>query len=173
MSSHTSAGCKQQTSGFTGSFMMSSSDKNNCDAYGKKWFGASSGAPFNGKKGGVYALQWDSNGVKVFHWLRGSIPSDVTSGKPNPSSKWGQPENFVAAGGCSPFKHFTDLMLVINTNLCGTWGSGVWSQDLSYAGGKGSCAAITGYSTCEAYVKSNGSKMKDMYWQINSIKYYQ
>lgn len=105
-----------------------------------------SGAPFNSKNGGVYAMQWDSSGVKVFHWLRGSVPSDVKSGHPKPSSKWGHPgehttimfsagpadlacaENFVAAANCSPFKHFHDLMLVINTNLCGTWPSGVWNQ---------------------------------------------
>jgi hypothetical protein len=48
----------------------------------------------------------------------------------------------------------------------------VWNQDLSYAGSPGSPADATGYSSCEDYVKSQGGKMKDAFWKINSIKIY-
>ncbi|KAL8278188.1 hypothetical protein RQP46_009361 [Phenoliferia psychrophenolica] len=160
MSSHTGKGCMQQTTGFSGLFMMSGKNKNNCDATTTNSQGCgvrsksatSFGAPFNTKGGGVYAMQWDSSGVKVYHWLRSNVPSDVNGGHPNPSAKWGVP--------------------VINTNLCGTWASGVWDQDMSYAGGKGSCSAKTGFKTCEAYIQANGSKLTEMYWLINSIKIY-
>lgn len=180
MSSHTNAGCIQKESGFTGKFMMSGSEQNNCNTYATNCQGCgvrsqsttSFGAPFNAAGGGTYALEWSSAGAKTFHWLRGHVPKDITSGHPSPSSAWGVPENFVAASDCSPFEHFKDLMLVINTNLCGTWAAGVWDQDLSYAGGKGSCAAKTGFSTCEAFVANSGSQLSELYWTINSIKIY-
>lgn len=180
MSTHTGSGCVQQTSGFSASFMMNTQLKNQCNVYSTSAQGcgvrskskSSYGAPFNSKGGGVYALQWDSNGIKTYHWSRKSIPADVKAGKPKPSAKWGKPENFVHYSKCSPYKHFNQLRIVINTNLCGTWGSGVWSQDLSYAGSPGSCKSKTGFSTCEAFVKSKGSAFKDAYWKINSIAVY-
>jgi hypothetical protein len=46
----------------------------------------------------------------------------------------------------------------------GTWASGVWNQDLSYAGSPGSCAQKTGYSNCEDYVKNNGHAFSQAYW---------
>ncbi|KAM0750326.1 glycoside hydrolase family 16 protein [Meredithblackwellia eburnea MCA 4105] len=182
ISTHTGAGCKQQTGknrGFTGNFMMSGANANVCDAYATNSQGCgvrsvsktSYGQAYNAKGGGVYAMEWTSAGIKVFHWTKGSVPADIRQGKPNPA-KWGVPDNFVASKSCNPFTHFKNLMLVINTNLCGVWGSGVWNQDLSYAGGARSCSAITGFSTCEAYVRSQGKKLGQMYWTINSIKIY-
>lgn len=180
LSTHTSQGCTMGTSGFYGQFMMQGSNKNNCDARATDSQGCgvrskskvSYGPAFNKKGGGVYALQWSSTGIKIYFWSRNSIPSDVRSGKPKPSSKWGNPHFLVAGSSCNPFKKFSDLMLVINTNLCGTWGDGVWHTSLSYAGQEQSPASKTGHSSCASYVQNNGAAFKDAYWGINSIKIY-
>lgn len=180
MSTHTNAGCTQTPSGFSGEFMMSGSLRNQCNVYTTNSQGcgvrsinkASYGPPFNSQKGGVYALLWDGTGLHTYYWPRSKIPSDIKNRKPKPSSKWGTPENSVAASGCHPTNHFKDLMIVINTNLCGVWPAGVWGQDLSYAGGIGSCSAKTGYSQCSTFVDNEGSQMTDAFWTINSIAIY-
>ncbi|GAA6018617.1 hypothetical protein JCM11491_006168 [Sporobolomyces phaffii] len=180
LSTHTSAGCSMQQSGFYGTFMMQSPQKTDCDARATDSQGCgvrskskvSYGPAFNKKGGGVYALQWSSAGIKIYFWSRNSIPSDVKAGKPKPSSKWGQPHFLVAGSTCNPFKKFSDLMLVINTNLCGVWASGTWGTSLAYAGQSQSPASITGHNDCASYVQNNGNAFKNAYWGINSIKIY-
>ncbi|ELU36883.1 hypothetical protein AG1IA_09087 [Rhizoctonia solani AG-1 IA] len=53
---------------------------------------ASYGAGFAGVGGGVYALEWSSegNGLRIWFFQRGSIPSDMASSSPNPNN-WGTP----------------------------------------------------------------------------------
>ncbi|GAA5884529.1 hypothetical protein JCM16303_000013 [Sporobolomyces ruberrimus] len=180
LSTHTSSGCTMQTSGFYGTFMMQGSQKTDCDARATNSQGCgvrskskvSYGPAFNKKGGGVYALQWSSSGIKIYFWSRNSVPSDVRAGKPKPSSKWGQPHFYLSGSACQPFKKFSDLMLVINTNLCGTWADGTWGSSLSYAGQNGSPASITGHSDCTSFVQNNGHAFKNAYWGINSIKIY-
>lgn len=180
MSTHTASGCTQQTSGFLGTFMMAGYAKNNCDAYATNSQGCgvrstdkeSLGAPFNNKGGGVFALKWDDNGVSTYHFARSNVPSDITSNDPNPGT-WGTPDNFVHPDSCNPKDHFKDLMLVFNTNLCGVWGSGVWNDDMSYAGQTGSCASRTGFATCEDYVKNSGKDFSNAACKINSMKIFQ
>ncbi|GAA5956289.1 hypothetical protein JCM3765_005619 [Sporobolomyces pararoseus] len=180
LSTHTSSGCSMQTSGFYGTFMMQGPQKNDCDARATNSQGCgvrskskvSYGPAFNKKGGGVYALQWSSSGIKIYFWPRNSIPSDIKSGKPKPSSKWGQPHFLNSASSCNPFKKFSDLMLVINVNLCGQWAGSLWGSSLSYAGQAQSPQSITGHSTCESFVQNNGHAFKNAYWGINSIKIY-
>ncbi|GAA5923658.1 uncharacterized protein JCM15063_003719 [Sporobolomyces koalae] len=180
MSTHTSAGCSMGTSGFYGTFMMQSSQKTDCDARATDSQGCgvrskskvSYGPAFNKQGGGVYALQWASSGIKIYFFPRNAIPSDIKKGKPKPSSKWGTPHFYAAGSSCNPFKKFSDLMLVINTNLCGTWADGVWGTSLSYAGQNQSPAAITGHSSCASFVQNNGHAFQNAYWGINSIKIY-
>lgn len=71
----------------------------------------------------------------------------IKSGHPKPSSKWGTPHFVNSASSCNPFQRFSDLMLVINTNLCGTWATGTWGQSLSYAGQSQSPQDVTGHSS--------------------------
>ncbi|GAA6062618.1 hypothetical protein JCM10212_002212 [Sporobolomyces blumeae] len=180
LSTHTSAGCTMGTTGFYGTFMMQGSERTNCDATTTNSQGCgvrskskvSYGPAFNKKGGGVYALQWSSSGIRIYFWSRNSIPSDVKSGHPKPSSKWGQPHFYVAKSQCHPFKRFSDLHLVLNTNLCGTWADGVWGTSLSYAGQSQSPASITGTNSCQQWVQNNGHAFKNAYWAINSIKIY-
>ncbi|ORY83497.1 concanavalin A-like lectin/glucanase domain-containing protein [Leucosporidium creatinivorum] len=180
MSTHTTSVCIQQTTGFTGTFSYTANPAlaNTCDVVPTNNQGCgvrspstkSFGASFNQAQGGVYALQWDTTGLRTYFWPRSAVPADITAGAPT-GTGWGTPANYVSAAGC-PMTHFDPMVLVVNTNLCGTWGSGVWSDNLSYAGQSYSCAAKTGYSTCEAYVRANGGAFRQAYWTIRDIKVY-
>ena len=49
---------------------------------------ASYGTAFNAGKGGVYATEWTSQAISIWFFPRTAIPSDITSGAPDPNS-WG------------------------------------------------------------------------------------
>ena len=111
------------------------------------------GLDFNGNNGGVYAMQWTSDYIKVWFWPRGAIPSDVLAGKPTPdSAAWGAPTtNFQ--GNCDIDSNFNNHQIVFDVTFCGDWAGNTWGN---------SCAAKTGVSTCAAFVANNPSAFSDM-----------
>lgn len=87
MSTHTGPGCTMGTSGFSGKFMMATAQKNQCNVYASDSQGcgvrsaskSSYGPNFNKKGGGVFALLWAKEGIKIYQWPRNKIPADVSS----------------------------------------------------------------------------------------------
>lgn len=111
---------------------------------------SSFGEPYNAAQGGVHVMEWTNEAINVYFFPRGSVPEDITSGHPSKSNSWGLPRGkFQGNDGQSTADYFQEHVLVVNTNLCGAWPEGVWSSEASYAGQSESCAAITGYSTCQ------------------------
>lgn len=96
---------------------------------------SSYGQGFNDNGGGVYARLWDSTGIKIWFYPRHSIPQDITSGNPDPSS-WSTPAAFWSTNGCDVASHFYDHSLVIDTTLCGDWAGNVYGN----SGCPGTCA---------------------------------
>jgi len=129
------------------------------------------GAGFNSIGGGVYAMQWDTSGISVFFFPRGSIPADITAEAPQPST-WGLAMARWPAIACDPFKFFYDHVAIFDTTLCGDWAGGVWSS-AGVPGQEQSCAARTGYASCEDFVRNNGQAFQEAYWEIVSYKRYQ
>lgn len=122
------------------------------------------GTGFNAAGGGVYATQWTSSAIDIWYFPRGSIPSDITAGTPNPGiSSWGSPAS-VFTGDFDMDQHFTDLNIVFDTTFCGQWAGNVWSSTPT-------CAALA--DTCEDYVASQPTAFADAYWAINSLQVYQ
>ena len=93
------------------------------------------GEGFNEIGGGVFARLWDQTGIKIWFFERPSVPKDILSGNPDPSS-WPAPSAFWSASGCDVASHFRDHNLVINTALCGDWAGG----DYGSSGCPGSCS---------------------------------
>jgi hypothetical protein len=56
---------------------------------------------------------------------------------------------------------------VQNTTFCGDWSASVWNS-AGWAGQSQSCAATTGYKTCEDYVLNEGDKFDQAYWEVRS-----
>lgn len=76
------------------------------------------GNEFNTAGGGVFATEWTSQFIKIWFFPRGSFPSDVASGTPNPSTQWGTP-NALFQGSFNMDEHFNDLQIVFDTTFCG------------------------------------------------------
>jgi hypothetical protein len=179
MSIHTSEGCSMTQSNVQSlvDATINVADDLSCYAYADNDqtcaatsnVASSYGTGFNSAGGGTYAIQIIDAGIFINYWTPGNVPSDITSGGPNPST-WSA-QTFFSSTSCTISDYFTDLALIIDTNLGGTFTEGVWST--SGAGGQQtSCASSTGYSTAASYVQNVGSAFSDAYWQISSIKIY-
>ncbi|ESK86240.1 glycoside hydrolase family 16 protein [Moniliophthora roreri MCA 2997] len=129
------------------------------------------GAPFNRNGGGAYAGEVTSQGVKIWFWPRGSIPADVEAGTPVPST-WGTPVANWAAGSCNPDRYFVNQAAIFDTTFCGDWAGPVWN-DAGAPGQEQSCAARTGVSTCEEYVRTRGSTFTEAYWEVKYVRIFQ
>ena len=116
------------------------------------------GHGFNDIAGGVFATLLDDSGVKIWRFSRGSVPADITSQSPDPTT-WGTPEAFWSSSTCSTQSHFSDMQLVFDITLCGDWAGAAFSG----AGCGGSC-------TASVADPSNFSLAK---WKVNYVAVYQ
>jgi hypothetical protein len=123
------------------------------------------GTGFNEQGGAVYVILWNGSGIDIYMFPHEYVPSDISSGNPNPASWTVQPLAHFGGSGCDFNAVFTDLNIVINTDFCGQWAGQVWEGS--------QCQKTTGAATCDAYVAANPSAFKDAYWSIASIKVYQ
>ncbi|KAL9110765.1 MAG: hypothetical protein Q9227_004757 [Pyrenula ochraceoflavens] len=174
MTLHTSQGCNlsNNTSSsqkpFSGTTLAT-------DCQGNMGCGISDNTPgnfgpaFNAAGGGIYAMEWTSQAIKVWFFGRNDtqIPSDLasTSSQPNPS-QWGTPKAAWTSDACNIDDHFKDMQIIFNTALCGDWAGQqqIWQQDAT-------CAAKA--SSCQAYVAGNGDEFSEAYWAIRSVRVYQ
>ncbi|KAL8958245.1 MAG: hypothetical protein Q9193_004663 [Seirophora villosa] len=171
MTLHTTPGCQIQNTDFSGQVETPNCDVNapgqganmGCGILYPKGKAHSYGKKMNAVGGGVYATMWTSQDIRVYHFPRSAIPSDITAGKPDPA-KWGMPAAKFAAG-CDIDKHFSGLNIIFNTAFCGDWAgdASVWD--------KSTCKAKA--PTCKEYVQHNPEAFKDAYWMIRSVKVYQ
>lgn len=70
------------------------------------------GQAFNEGRGGVFATWLDSNALRIYWWSRDKVPSDITSGNPDPST-WGTPASqFVSGSGCNVDNYFKKQTIV-------------------------------------------------------------
>ncbi|RMD39181.1 hypothetical protein DV735_g5949, partial [Chaetothyriales sp. CBS 134920] len=109
------------------------------------------GTGFNAIGGGVYATEWTSHAISIWFFPRAQIPSDITSGSPDPSS-WSEPLA-IFAGSCDIDNHFKNHQIVFDISMCGDWAGNKWSDDEV-------CSVLA--STCESYVQNNPSAYFDL-----------
>ncbi|KAG6026895.1 hypothetical protein E4U19_002351 [Claviceps sp. Clav32 group G5] len=170
LSAHTSAGCTLSKN--LKSKALTPPRTANCDI-GTLNVGCTYDAPandttsygdgFNAAGGGVYAMEWDSEYIKIWHFARSQIPRDIKTKKPDPKT-WGLPDAIFGGDSCDVDKHFKDMSLVININFCGDWGNAVWGK----TDGCGKYA-----STCSEFVAKNPSAFSNAYWDIRYIDAYE
>ncbi|TVY48138.1 Endo-1,3(4)-beta-glucanase [Lachnellula occidentalis] len=162
---HTSSGCTMQSTGSLASSILTTGDCNSGTGCGMTTVDSSNyGTGFNAGGGGVYAMEWTSTAINVYFFPRAAgIPSDITSGSPNPAN-WTKPIAAFSGSGCDIDQHFMNHNLVFDTTFCGQWAGEVW-------GANSKCSALA--STCNAYVAGNPTAFASSYWLINSVKVYQ
>ena len=169
MTLHTKDGCSinQNPSSMSSGSKVASTD---CYAYANGNQGCSIhasdsktyGDGFNSAGGGVYATEWTAQGINIWFFSKGSVPSDIGSGSPNPSG-WGSPlSSFQGITGVDSY--FQDMNIIFDITFCGQWAGAAWGQSAT-------CAQKS--SSCVSYVQDSPSDFKDSYWQVNSLKVYQ
>ncbi|KAF2004928.1 glycoside hydrolase family 16 protein [Amniculicola lignicola CBS 123094] len=165
---HTADGCSISGTGLTGvvktknCYINAPGQSPNAGCAIESSSSSSFGTPFNAAGGGVYAMEWTSSGIKIWHWLRDAIPADVKSGNnPNPGG-WGTPQgNF--AGGCNFDTKFGDQKIVLDTTFCGDWAGNVWTSNPT-------CKSLA--ATCNDYVANNPGAFAESYWRVNYLKIF-
>lgn len=75
------------------------------------------GDGFNAANGGVYAMEWDDEYIKIWHFARGNIPRDIHRKEPDPNG-WGLPDAVFGGRSCDVDNFFKDMSLVINIVSC-------------------------------------------------------
>ncbi|KAK9769820.1 putative Glycoside hydrolase family 16 protein [Seiridium cardinale] len=155
MTLHTAAGCS-----FTQGDCNAGNGATGCpqDVNNTQTFGSG----FNAIGGGVYAVEWTSDAISIWFFPRSAIPSDVTSGSPDPTT-WGTATSTFSGSGCDIDSHFKEHTIVFNVDFCGDWAGKVWSTDET-------CSALA--STCQEYVAANPGDFQEAYWLINSVKVF-
>ncbi|KAJ0158277.1 putative endo-1,3(4)-beta-glucanase, partial [Colletotrichum tanaceti] len=117
-------------------------------------------APFGSAEGGVYAMQWTDDAIKVWGFTHADAPADIAANHPDPAG-WGVPSFTTSA--CAADKLFGEAKLVMNVNLCGVAGQdGIWDT----------CKAKTGGATCKQWVAENPAAFAEVYFQLRSVKIY-
>lgn len=140
---------------------------NNCDVHASENVGCSTWdyeGPFGSEMGGVYAMEWTSEYIKMWSWHPQQVPSGVVSGSPDPST-WGTPGLLASSALCDIDRAFRNQSIMFNIDLCGTTaGDGAeWAS---------SCAEKTGYNTCVRYVAANPGDFKDSWFGVRTVKVY-
>ncbi|KAA8903343.1 glycoside hydrolase family 16 protein, partial [Sphaerosporella brunnea] len=119
-----------------------------------------------GYEGGVYAMEWTAETVKVWFFPRGQEPADAVDGQPTPDN-WGKPTMFVDMKQCALAGKYKDHKVIINTTFCGGW-AGI--QSLWESSG---CARQTGQPTCVDHVTQNPNAFRNAYWLVRGMKVWQ
>ncbi|KAL3459292.1 concanavalin A-like lectin/glucanase domain-containing protein [Aspergillus heterothallicus] len=126
----------------------------------------SSGTPFNKQGGGVYAMEWQAEYLKIWFFPRASIPASITAGNPD-TSEFGTPMAHLQ-GSCNFEERFTHQKLILDTTFCGEWAGAVY--------GDSGCPLSDPSSpmqSCINYVAENPAEFKEAYWELNYIKVFQ
>jgi hypothetical protein len=124
------------------------------------------GSGFNNNGGGVYAMEWTRDHVRLWFFPRGSIPNGANGplgSSPKPSA-WGIPTTSFEAESCDFDAHIKKQHIIVDTTFCGDWAAGTWESS--------GCKASTGYSTCQAYVQNKPNDFSRAFWTIRSLKVF-
>ncbi|KAI4267217.1 MAG: hypothetical protein L6R38_008359 [Xanthoria sp. 2 TBL-2021] len=151
MTMHTSEGCS-----LAGSSCLSNKG---CPVKGGAF-----GDGFNLNKGGIYAMEWTKDAIKIWFFSSGQQPGDILGKSPDPT-KWANPvSTFQGGSSCNIDSHFKDQQIVFDTTFCGDWAGKEWSKD-------NVCSVKA--PTCEEYVRNNPKAFSEAYWTINALKVYE
>ncbi|KAI9737273.1 MAG: hypothetical protein M1818_005806 [Claussenomyces sp. TS43310] len=164
---HTSSGCSVSIDGSSSEATLANSDCNYQNA--NTGCGVTTtdttnyGNGFNSNGGGVYAMQWASDGIYVWFYAHGNVPSDMLSDSPD-TTTWGTPMVSLRSNTCDFGSHFANHNIIFDTTFCGDWAGDVWGSDAT-------CSPLA--DTCNDYVNGNPSAFQEAYWLINSVKVFQ
>ncbi|KAK7704902.1 hypothetical protein SLS64_008250 [Diaporthe eres] len=118
------------------------------------------GDDFNAVGGGVYAMDWTSESIRIWHFPRNKIPQNIVDKKPDPST-WGTPQALFGDSSdpdsCDVGLSFYNMSIVLDIDFCGDYAGGSqW--------GSSSCYAYA--SSCEIWVGNSPSQFANSFWEF-------
>ena len=130
------------------------------------------GDAFNSNGGGIYAMEWDSDAIKMWFFPRGSaIPASLSTSEPD-TSEFGIPAaNFK--GDCNIDQRFKDQRFIFTNTFCGDWAGNVYAQSECPKYYDNTGRPLDSVSMCKKFVAENPQAFKDAQWRVSSFKTYQ
>ncbi|KAF8827753.1 hypothetical protein HHX47_DHR4000369 [Lentinula edodes] len=119
------------------------------------------GAGFAENNGGVYAVLWDESGIAMWFFNRSSVPSDISSSQPDPTS-WSTASAWYPASGCSPSSVFGPQTITLYIDICGAFAGDTTTFDET-------CSSVA--SNCTSLVQT-ASNYDNAYWEINYLRVF-
>ncbi|KAI2633881.1 concanavalin A-like lectin/glucanase domain-containing protein [Xylaria nigripes] len=163
MTLHTTNGCSM---GGVKRKMTGSSIKSNCFNGTDSNAGCGVGGPldsfgvdYNNAQGGIMAMEWRDQGIRMWQFSRDAIPANIVAKQPDPST-WGEAAADFPDTDCSISSHFRNQSIIIDIDLCGQFAGGVYPQS--------GCP-----STCTDFVANNPAAFADAFWEFGAFEVYQ
>lgn len=123
MALHTTSGCsmsvkrKETGKSLSSSCLNSTNGNQGCSVQDTE---NTFGDAYNSNGGGIMAMELRTAGIRIWNFLRASIPADITSGSPDPST-WPEATADYPSTDCNIGSHFKNQSIVANIDLCGSW----------------------------------------------------
>ncbi|XWW99379.1 hypothetical protein V2A60_007388 [Cordyceps javanica] len=166
MTLHTAQGCsmggsRRKMSGraLDGSCYVKDNGNAGCGVAGAK--PDSFGEALNRKQGGVVAVEWRDDGIRMWQFARDAIPADISGGKPTPDA-WGTAAADFPNTHCDIGARFSNHSIVANIDLCGDLVEATW-KDSGCGGG----------AKCTDFVATKPSEFSNAYWEFGAFQVYQ
>ncbi|KAI1406549.1 glycoside hydrolase family 16 protein [Hypoxylon fuscum] len=119
---------------------------------------ASYGAAYNTAQGGVMAMEWRAEGIRLWAFGRDEVPADVAAQAPDPSA-WGEAAADFPNTDCDIGAHFRNQSIIVNIDLCGQYAGNVYAT----SGCPGNCTD---------YVANNPDAFADAFWEFGAFEVY-
>ncbi|KAK0611710.1 beta-glucanase [Immersiella caudata] len=183
---HTSPSCrmdgKRNMTGAIANVFGSNTPTTDCDSrlHNNAGCGVSSGAEtfgpaFSAAGGGITAVEWRNEGIRIWQFPRAAIPADIQSGAPDPSI-WPIPLADFPNTNCDIGARFRNASIVANIALCGdAMPEKVWSASgcPTPCAGKNKCVGGWTKTNCTDFVANNPKAFENAYWEFGEFRVYQ
>ncbi|KJK73676.1 hypothetical protein H634G_11048 [Metarhizium anisopliae BRIP 53293] len=123
-------------------------------------------------EGGIQALEWTKDYIKIFTWPHGKEPSNLGQATVVDTSLWGKPSVQILGSQCDIDRVFAEQQILFTLPFCGT-PPGTEEFWAGLDGGSGTtCDKFTG-ETCIDYVAKNPQAFEDFYFQVQDVRYFE
>ncbi|KAI1390909.1 glycoside hydrolase family 16 protein [Hypoxylon trugodes] len=161
MTLHTTDQCKMNVKRIMSGSTISKDCYNATDdnaGCGVRGSGDSYGSSYNDAQGGVTAVEWRNEGIRIWQFGRNGIPADITAQNPDPST-WGSATADFPNTDCDISSHFRNQSIIVNIDLCGQYAGNVYAQS--------GCP-----SNCTDYVANNPTAFTNAFWEFGAFDIY-
>ncbi|KAK4238734.1 glycoside hydrolase [Achaetomium macrosporum] len=170
---HTTAGCdmsgvRRVMTGTAGQGDCNNATNSNTGCTVSSGVPATYGPDFNAAGGGIVALEWRNEGIRVWVFGRNSggqgltaLPAAGETTLQGPDTNtWGPPLADFPSTNCDVARHFRNQSIIVNIDLCGYLTEARWADS--------GCSR----EKCTDFVANNPSAFNNAYWEFGGFQVY-